>query len=198
MTWVLTNLGRCVDLTQPYDSAAHISVAEIAHSLAQINRFTGHTVRPCSVAEHSLLVCDIAEQQLGLGVGGQMAALLHDAHECITGDVSTPLKQAVGRAWREFEGEWAQAFIKMFGLRAAWSAYAPLIHQADLIALATERRDLMPAAGPPWPSLAGVQPVQGINLRDRDGFSWLDWRTAFIDRYDELAYAIQHPSHKPS
>lgn len=198
MSWTLSSQGHVLDLTAPYTTAPRVSVREIAHSLAQINRFTGHAVRPVSVAEHSLLVCDIVEQQLHLGAHAQLAALLHDAHECITQDLATPLKRELGRPWAAMETEWARAFISAFGLGAAWAAHGEALHQADLIALATERRDLMHPGGPPWASLAGVQPVQGIHLRDRDGFTWADWRDAFIDRYDELMHVLQQRHHHPA
>jgi hypothetical protein len=193
MSWTLSSTGRVLDLTAPFKTAPQLSVREIAHSLAQINRFTGHAQRPISVAEHSLLVCDITESVLGLGLHAQLAALMHDAHECITNDLATPMKRQMGRAWTDMEHEWARAFISAFGLGAAWAMHAPQLHQADLVALATERRDLMHPGGPPWPSLAGIEPLQGVNLRDRDAFTWEDWREAFIDRHDELQHGLTHP-----
>ena len=192
MSWTLSSIGRVLDLTAPFETVPHISVAEIAHSLAQINRFTGHALRPISVAEHSLLVCDIVETELHLGLHAQLAALLHDAHECITNDLATPMKRQLGRAWSTMEHEWARAFISAFGLGSAWAMHAPQLHQADLIALATEKRDLMHPGGPAWPSLTGVQPLQGIDLRSRNAFTWDDWRQAFIDRYEELQHGLQH------
>ncbi|MDP2784340.1 MAG: hypothetical protein Q8O38_07080 [Sulfurimicrobium sp.] len=36
----------------------------------------------------------------------------------------------------------------------------PVTKQADLIALATEKRDLMPYSTEPWRSLTGVEPVE--------------------------------------
>jgi len=51
MTWMITNTGRDHYLS---GIAQHLNAAptieEIAHSLAQINRFTGHCRRPYSVA----------------------------------------------------------------------------------------------------------------------------------------------------
>jgi len=199
MSWLTTSLGRQVNLAAPLAHAHQLSVREIAHSLATINRFTGHALRPISVAEHSLLVCDIVGTQMHLGVHAQLAALLHDAHECITNDLASPAKPIVGAGWRAFEGGWEHALRTAFALRLAFEAYGPAIHQADLIALATERRDLMHPGPDPWPCLQGISPVQGINLRDRDTFTWQDWRQAFIDRYDELDFARnQLHHHTPS
>lgn len=69
-------------------------IEAIAHSLAQINRF-GHASRPYSVAEHSLLVCEIVKS-MGLDCHAQRAALMHDAHEAFTGDVATPHQSRAG------------------------------------------------------------------------------------------------------
>jgi len=194
MIWTLSSIGRVIDLTAHVQTAACLSVGEIAHSLATINRYTGHALRPISVAEHSLLVCDIVEQQLGLGVHAQVAGLMHDAHECVCNDQSTPSKRQIGAAWHAFEGEWERAFHKAFGLTTVFDTYGSAIKRADLIALATERRDLMHPGGPQWASLAGVEPLKGVDLRDRDGFTWQDWRQAFEDRYAELDFA-RHDLH---
>lgn len=196
MSWGLTSAGRVIDHTNPMATASTISVGEIAHSLATINRYTGHALRPISVAEHSLLVADIVEQVLGLGVHAQLAGLMHDAHEITTGDVATPIKRQVGHSWGNFEREWEHAFHKAFGLCEAFATYGPAIKRADLIALATERRDLMHPGGPPWASLAGIEPLASVNLRTRDSFTWQDWRTAFEDRYAELIYAQTHYTRK--
>ena len=45
--------------------------------------------------------------------------------------------------------------------------------------------------GPDWALPQGIQPVAWINLRSRDRMAWSDWRQAFIDRYHELAFALQ-------
>lgn len=196
MTWMLSSTGKVIDLLAPYNSIAPLTVGEIAHSLSTINRFTGHAVRPYSVAEHSLLVADIVEQQLGLGVLAVLGALLHDAHEIVCNDQSTPTKQVIGRPWYDFEHEWEHAFHKVFGLVEVFATYGSAIKRADLIALATEKRDLMPPGGQPWACLAGIEPLPHINLRDRDHFTWQDWRTAFEDRFHELQFAHQHYTRK--
>jgi len=196
MSWGLTSAGRLIDHSNPLATAGRLSVGEIAHSLATINRFTGHALRPISVAEHSLLVADIVEQVLGLGLHAQLAGLMHDAHEVACGDVATPTKRQVGPQWDAFEHEWEHSFHKAFGLCEAFATYGPAIKRADLIALATERRDLMHPGGPAWPSLVGVEPLAGVRLRDRDNFTWQDWRTAFEDRYAELTFAITHYTRK--
>ena len=71
MNWIVTCDGHEASLEFP--THADYEIERIAHSLAQINRFNGHAARPYSVAEHSLLVLDIAKTKLGLDAHGQMA-----------------------------------------------------------------------------------------------------------------------------
>jgi hypothetical protein len=66
-----------------------ICVEDIAHALALTCRFGGHCREPYSVAQHSCLVADAFE---GASVNVKLAALLHDAHEAYTGDLTGPLR----------------------------------------------------------------------------------------------------------
>ena len=125
----------------------------------------------------------------------ELLELLHDAHECITNDIASPAKPQIGPAWREFEAAHEEALHVFFGLRLHFDAFGPAIRHADLVALATERRDLMHPGGPPWEWLRGIEPLPHVNLRERDGFTWQDWRAAFIDRFQELDFARNELHH---
>ncbi len=156
MTWLLTSTGRQHYLAAP--TATHPdnvqSLGETAHALAHINRYTGHASRPYSVAEHSMLCVDIAIHVFNADALGQLAAGGHDGHKSITGDVSSPVKMVLGSAWADFEGMHEHHFRMHHGLLGAYKKYAGMVKQCDLIALATERRDLMPfdrAIHAPWP-----------------------------------------------
>lgn len=192
MTWIITNSGRRLDLAAPHQ--ADILPMDIAWALAQTNRFTGHCLRPYSVAEHSLLVCHLAEHIWRLDVHGLFAALMHDAHEAYTGDLSSPAKQAMGEPWRQFEGRIEHTVRSAFGMHNATAMHREAIKLCDLTALATERRDLMPAhsaGAEPWPCLEGIEPAFWINLRsnERTAMTWEDWRDRWLDRYHELDFA---------
>lgn len=185
---MLTCTGAQVDLRCMRTD--DISLLDIAHALANINRYTGHAVRPMSVAEHSLLVVEIMEREQGASAPDVLlAALLHDAHEAYIGDLATPLKQLLGPLWAREEGRIQKSVLARFGALNVYWRHERAIKAADLQALATERRDLMPDGGPAWPSLDGVQAVSWINLRSRDGMGWEDWRQAYLDRFAVL-YAI--------
>lgn len=189
MSFIITAGGNELSLDRP--APGHITAYSIAWSLSQLNRFTGHALRPYSVAEHSLLVCDIAEHELGLDVHGQLAALMHDAHEAFTGDLHTPGKRAVGDAWYAWESQWEDVVRSAFALHTAFIRHAALIKRADLIALATEKRDLMPETPTPWAVLSGVEPLARVDLysRERIAMGWEDWRDRWLDRYHELDFA---------
>lgn len=196
MSWtMLTSTALEVPIGRPREH--HIDALDIAHHLSQINRYCGAAVRPISVAEHSLLVCEIAERDLGVRSPAALQCfLLHDAHEAILGDITSPVKLTLSRldngALHIVEQQLQAAVMARFDLRAAWAAWHERVRHADLMALATERRDLLPyRAGlhSPWAVLHGIEPAGWINLRDRDGMTWRDWRTAFLDKLGELSMA---------
>ena len=125
MSWILMSDGTEVDMFHP--CLTSVNMTHIPHHLATINRYTGAARRPMSVAEHSLLVCEIAQRVHGLNVHGLLAALLHDAHEAYTNDLHSPGKQAVGMGWHHFE----QRFERLVHMR--FKVVTPsLIFQAQI------------------------------------------------------------------
>ena len=193
--WLVTADGIDQPISGPQLLLAGVpSIEKVAHSLAQINRFTGHAIRPESVAEHSVFVSDIVEG-MGLPPIAQLAGLMHDAHECLCGDVASPVKWELGTAWIAFENPLALLMRKHYGLRAAYTGYRDAIKRADLIALATERRDLTwfdPATNAPWAILdtpgAEVLPLEAVDLNSlvRKAMGWEHHKAAFLERYRVL------------
>jgi uncharacterized protein len=188
---MLTTDGNDLQVADP--APGHITITDIAWSLSQINRFLGRCARPYSVAEHSLLVCEIAERELGVDLHGQLAALLHDAHEAYIGDMPTPHKAVLGCTWAGWEASWSARVHGLFAVRTASLHWRNAIKRADLIALATERRQLMPHSTTTWAVLEGVEPLgrSFVDLMspERTQMTWADWRQAFTDRYAELDFA---------
>lgn len=165
----------------------------IAHHLAQINRFAGAAYRPYSVAEHSLLCAELAAEA-GCTPAVQLACLMHDAHEALTGDVASPVKREVGSAWMFFEASQARALRAHFGLAGTFAAAHRTVREVDLVALATERRDLLvwhAGRHRPWPELdapgAVVAPADvHLDTAWRQHRHWSEWRDAFASRADVL------------
>lgn len=148
MNWILTRTGVRFDLLNPTPDM--IRPEDIAFALARICRFNGHTRGHYSVAEHSIRVAALVPAE------HQLAALLHDAPEAYIGDVSSPLK-ALLPEYREIEQRIWSAICQRFGIS---TELPQCIKQADLIMLATERRDLMPYHTELWPCLDGIEPVE--------------------------------------
>lgn len=170
---ILTASGRYFDLIRPDNNLP--TLGEIAHALAHICRYTGHVSRFYSVAQHSVLVSRIVPPM------DARAGLLHDMAEAFIGDVSRPLKQLLpAYKWIERRIE-ADLFCR-FGLP---QQMPESVKRADLILLATEQRDLMPAHADDWACLAGIEP-----LADRiEPVSPEEARRMFMDRAFELTEA---------
>jgi len=124
--------GRAFNFAHPEDF--EYDVEEIAHALSNLCRFTGHTTKFYSVAQHSVLVSRMVKP------GYALEGLMHDASEAFLGDVSTPLKQYLIE-YAHIERRVDTAIRKYFGLPICESDE---VKGADRRVLATEFRDLMP------------------------------------------------------
>lgn len=202
MPWIVMNDGAEVSLAYP--SRDVLSPKTIAHHLSTINRFTGAALRPYSVAEHSLLVADLLRDHFHLDVHAQFAGLMHDAHEAITGDQSTPSKSEIGPGWDLFEDRFADLVSVHFRCRTALICYQREIRLADRMALYIERQHLLPHLQPcgspstPWPVFARLICGDDVDLmsEERQAMSWRQWRDLFINRFIELddARRVTEPS----
>ena len=73
------------------DFDAHIF--DVFRALPNINRFNGQTLRPYSVASHSLMCEKMAYEAFGFNSPHlRIAVLLHDAAEAYLGDIVRPIK----------------------------------------------------------------------------------------------------------
>ena len=147
MPAVSTKSGRRVSLLNP--SPSQIVIGDIAHSLAHQCRFNGHTNKFYSVAQHSVLVASILPREL------RLAGLLHDASEAYLGDVVQPLKDLLPE-YQSIEANFCEVLGARFGVKLQ---HNDAIRHADLVVLATERRDLMPMDTADWSSIAGITPL---------------------------------------
>ena len=147
MNYVCTYLGNRFYPSEP--RIDRIDIEDIAHGLAFQCRFNGQTTRFYSVAQHSLMVAALVSPRL------RLPALLHDAAEAYLGDMVKPLK----RLFPEFS-RLEIGVLDLIGQRFSVNLRSqPAIEKADLVALATEKRDLMPHSTETWTSLAGISPL---------------------------------------
>lgn len=157
MTWIQTYSGRVLDLVRPDPEAIHIDDLVIPMSVTP--RFSGHTVGhlfPADLCFHSLLVESL--MPASATPSARLAALLHDAHEAFTGDITSPMRQALAAyspegasALKHIQFDLQDAVERAVGLNVSvrFECRAE-IKQADLLALAIEKRDLMGPSPEPW------------------------------------------------
>lgn len=166
-TTMQTYSGKLVDLAR----FTHLDVRlpDIAHALSLLNRFTGHSTSPYSVAQHSVLVSKLVPEHVALW------GLLHDASEAYLGDVATPLKNLLP-CYREIEDSVQRSVARAFGLK--WPMPEP-VKEADRQALAAEKAALFSVdhdwgLGPQKPIVVGVP------------MPWYEAKSLFESRFKEL------------
>ena len=142
--WQRMLSGRRLDLLDP--SPLDVEIEDIAHGLARVARWNGQTVgdHAFSVAEHSLLVEDLArELNPDLSPDARQIILLHDAPEYVIGDMITPFKYALGGVYHEIESHLSEAIHIRFGLPAVLpEPVSKAIKRADQMAAWLEATQL--------------------------------------------------------
>lgn len=178
-TAVLTASGFVLDLTQP--DATGLPVEDVARALAYQPRWCGATKQFYSVAEHSVMVSRLVPEALAYD------ALWHDAIEFIQGDWPSPLKLYLGRdAINRKLAPIEEALARRFGFRP----HLAEVKKADLIAMATELRDLLPNAWMEWGHLPPAVPEMIRPVGPEQAF------LLFMARYEEIRHLarLEKPS----
>ena len=174
--FIQTLSGRRVN---PLDASPEdIDPADIARALANLCRFGGHSKAFYSVAQHSVIVCDLLEQR-GATPDELMAALLHDAAEAYLGDLPHPLKHRsdLGPPYREAEKLLEAAIRERFDLVPQPATMKPI----DRSLLATER-SIFASMNGVWPELEGFEPL-AIEIEPWDPPRA---RREFLERFERL------------
>ena len=194
------------------DDTESIDIKDIAHALAHVARFNGHTARHYSVAEHSVLVLQILRSWGCVNFKTLMTGLLHDATEAYLPDLPTPFKAFMPEYQAKEAALWVRIAEKfrlwekaddvphkgivdvVMGRVTAENLQRSLIKHADRTALFVEALDLQPKGDShTWPEhqFYGMLARDWINQSDRT----LQSRTcgayhprlAFIRQFDILA-----------
>jgi hypothetical protein len=169
---IYTYSGRFLSLTAPQQE--DIVLGDVAHHLALINRHTGATSEPISVAQHSVLVSYLVPETDALD------GLHHDDPEFALTDVSSPLKrlpQLLG--YRDLEKVMHSAIARKFGLSDPLPA---IVHVADFRAWQMECHRFF---GEPLPvELEGMFGRYGHLL---EPWSWQLAEHEFLRRHWELS-----------
>lgn len=202
MTWITTASGCQFYPLQPRRLANAIDILDIAHALSMKCRWGGHCREFYSVAEHSVRVSHLAEQEAARLQGETryelnptwtaIVGLLHDAAEAYIPDFHKPVKNAFSVAVADgvmqtvagWEDEILAVVFSRLGIQrpGARSPVGVLVHQADEALLALEARDLMPQTA----AIAEVSDVRVEYAATIIPVSQAEAKQQFIDRYREL------------
>lgn len=162
--------GREIDLLRP--TPADVDFREIADTLAQISHYNGAALKPLSVAYHTLIVCDAAPDPI------KPWALLHECHEARLGNIAPPVQKALielGHHYSLVEPSaleiaitelihlHSDAIHRAAGLPLPSIKRCEAIHRANLVALATERRDFLGPGARRWAAeIEAVAPLRKV------------------------------------
>lgn len=148
--WIQTHSGRRFNPINPNPDA--IVIQDIAHALSMQCRFSGHCREFYSVAQHSVLVSHICNEEDALW------GLLHDASEAYLVDVPRPIKRSGKfQAYIDIENVMQEAICRRFALPFQ---EPPSVKRADTKLLSTEARDLMSPLHSDW-----QQPVEPLPFK---------------------------------
>jgi hypothetical protein len=153
-----------------------VRVEDIAHSLSNLCRYTGHVREFYSVAQHSVYVSLLVPERLA------MAGLFHDAQEYVLNDVSRPIKYDpyYGKAIRGAQKRAEAVVLEALGLELTQEDH-DTIKYADNQMLALERDQLLPP-GADWDIIEGIVRPD-LTIRP---WSPREARRRFMARYEEV------------
>jgi hypothetical protein len=175
--WVITKNGKRLDPTDVQPD--QLDIEEIAHALANINRFNGHTKWPISVAQHSVYVSRL----VGDGVPG-LQGLLHDASEYVLGDITKWLKHTPAfDRYRETEDRIQRVIYAHFGCP---EEMLPEVAAADKLMVRVEGEAMW---GPNWSDVPGYGPLtedERAPVGKWEPWTWSFARHHFLERFKEL------------
>lgn len=187
--WIQTHSGLAFWPLDPREE--EMTIEDVAQGLSHLCRFGGQCVRFYSVAQHSVLVSELAAEMTRETSAERrrlnaLAGLLHDAPEAFICDLPRPVKAQIPR-FREIEDRiWAVAARKWGLLHpdGSWRYDAEVVRLADDTALITEKRALMqhPVR---WDLEDHVAPA----VRAIDPIPPEDARTLFLTRFADLSAA---------
>lgn len=178
--WLTLETGQVYPAIQMYSGRMfdfldieknEIEIEDVAHALANNCRFGGHCHPFYSIAEHSVRASWAAPPEHAF------AALMHDSAESVLQDMPTPIKRIL-RDYQILENDVERFMGRRFGYQV------PLhdeVKRADLVMLATEKRDLKPNSSR-WEMLEGITPLEKKIKPWSPGEAY----QLFLARYEEL------------
>ncbi len=165
-----------------------IYVEDLAHMLANTNRYAGACTKPYSVAQHCVHVAEYLKAHVGLaplGIAERAGVedvivkwgLLHDASEAYVSDICGPIKPFIV-GYKEVEQQLLVAVAQRFGL--PWPMHA-FVKYADKAVFAAERTQVMPRID--WWTLHPDHPVADMEILP---WHWFEAKERYLQMFEEL------------
>jgi hypothetical protein len=175
MSIITLHSGAYFDFLDPKPESVRIE--DVAHSLSHLARFTGHTNKFYSVAQHSCRVADMVKRE------NKIAALLHDSPEYVVGDMATPLKSLLPSYKVIERAVWTKAICPAFGLPEELPEEVKI---ADYKSFLIEIMVLFPNKNAIIESLAGEIERFSVNARPFEVWSSEKSYYEFIKRFEQF------------
>lgn len=169
-TLAVTADQQLIDLADPDYSL--LTLNTFATGLSNTARYSGQSTSRYSVAQHTLVVlsltvmlCQQARMPYPEGDVQCLAALLHDAPECLLGDPTGPslkVDDQYAEAWERLALPLHKGFAFNAGLATPYShGHYPLVRLADIMAMELERRAFFPKVRP-WIGFRSVETLDKL------------------------------------
>lgn len=129
--WIQTYTGKRFYLINPTEDM--IDIEDIAHALSLNCRFAGHIRDFYSVAEHSVWVAHLCNEE------NKMAGLLHDASEAYIADIVSPFKPFLTN-YKELEANLMKVIASKYKFTYPFNED---VHESDVAQLKIEARTLL-------------------------------------------------------
>lgn len=138
--WKRLSSGAYIDLNNFNEE--DVNIDDIETSLNMTYRFNGHgkEADPLTVAQHSYLCLQLAKMMYPEDWELHRKVFIHDFAEAYIGDIASPVKKALGKAWYDFADPIEDVVNSRFLSTPVTAEDKQKIKLCDLTSLDIERR----------------------------------------------------------
>lgn len=190
MTWIQTVSGRQFWPLEP--KADDVDIGDIAHALSMKCRYSGHTQKFYSVAEHSVHIANKALLD-GWSPHTALWGLLHDAAEAYLPDIARPIKDAMPGFAAIEEGVERAVANRLACDVPSWFLQVireDIIKVYDTRILLDEKAAMMPHTPADWGIEVNGEPAKPLGVKIM-GWCPTEAKVRFLRAFDNLVNLIQ-------
>lgn len=184
-------VGSTLDLFCAEDFRYPTRIDDVLRALPMINRYTGQTLYPYSVAQHSMVLTHWMATEGGVSEAHLlMTTLMHDAAEAFIGDIIRPIKRMINNDIRLLEDCIMAGLMRQLIpepellAEAQGEDFQTYLHAKDTALAATEARTLQ--CNNILPHIPDMNVVEGAF----DMMPWGTINTLFTNTFNALSLAL--------